>query len=243
MIKIDSLTVQFGGIRPLDALDAQFVAPICGLIGPNGAGKTTLLNVLSGFVTPIEGTILLDDAVLLGLSPRRRVSIGLRRTFQQELVADELTAKENIQAVADHVSADRDSARREVGLALDFVGLGERRNTLGRQLNLFERRMVEIAKTLIGQPKVILMDEPGAGLNESETDRLRRLLVEIPSTFNSSACAHRSRRRSDRLGLQRDAGARFWQAACHGADPRGARRPGRAPRLSGTRVSRWPNAN
>src|SRR5579863_5933130 len=106
MIKIDALTVQFGGIKPLDALEAQFGAPICGLIGPNGAGKTTLLNVLSGFVTPITGTILLDEARLLGLSPRRRVSLGLRRTFQQELVVDELTALENIQAIADHVSAD-----------------------------------------------------------------------------------------------------------------------------------------
>jgi branched-chain amino acid transport system ATP-binding protein len=184
MIKIDALTVQFGGIKPLDALDAQFAALICGLIGPNGAGKTTLLNVLSGFVAPIRGTILLDDTVLLKLSPRRRVGIGLRRTFQQELVVDQLTAMENIQAVADHVSGDRSSARREVGLALDFVGLGERRNTFGRQLNLFERRMVEIAKTLIGRPRVILMDEPGAGLNEAETERLRRLLVEIPSAFD-----------------------------------------------------------
>jgi branched-chain amino acid transport system ATP-binding protein len=185
MIKIDALTVQFGGITPLDALDAEFVAPICGLIGPNGAGKTTLVNVLSGFVTPIRGTILLNDTLLLALSPRRRVGIGLRRTFQQELVVDELTAMENIQAIADHVSADRSSARREVGLALDFVGLGDRRNTLGRQLNLFERRMVEIAKTLIGRPRVILMDEPGAGLNESETEQLRGLLVEIPSSFDS----------------------------------------------------------
>ncbi len=184
MIKIEALTVQFGGIKPLDALDAQFAAPICGLIGPNGAGKTTLLNVLSGFVAPIRGTILLDDTLLLKLSPRRRVGIGLRRTFQQELVVDQLTAMENIQAVADHVSGDRPSARREVGLALDFVGLGERRNTFGRQLNLFERRMVEIAKTLIGRPRVILMDEPGAGLNEAETERLRRLLVEIPSAFD-----------------------------------------------------------
>jgi branched-chain amino acid transport system ATP-binding protein len=92
---------------------------------------------------------------------------------------------ENIQAIADHVSADRTSARREVGLALDFVGLGDRRDTPGRQLNLFERRMVEIAKTLIGGPKVILMDEPGAGLDETETERLRRLLVEIPSAFDS----------------------------------------------------------
>ncbi len=185
MIKIDALTVQFGGITPLDALDAEFAAPICGLIGPNGAGKTTLINVLSGFVTPVKGAIFLNDASLLGLSPRRRVDIGLRRTFQQELVVDELTAMENIQAIADHVSADRTSARREVGAAIDFVGLGERRTALGRQLNLFERRMVEIAKTLIGRPKVILMDEPGAGLNETETGRLRRLLVEIPTAFGT----------------------------------------------------------
>jgi branched-chain amino acid transport system ATP-binding protein len=183
MIKIDALTVRFGGIKPLDALDAQFTAPICGLIGPNGAGKTTLLNVLSGFVTPVEGTIRLDEAALLGLSPRRRVSLGLRRTFQQELVVDELTAMDNIQAIADHVSADYASARREVASALDFVGLSSRSHVLGRHLNLYDRRMVEIAKTLIGRPKVILMDEPGAGLNEAETEQLRRLLVEIPSAF------------------------------------------------------------
>ena len=73
----------------------------------------------------------------------------------------------------------------EVEAALDFVGLDERRNTLGRELNLFQRRMVEIAKTLIGRPRVILMDEPGAGLNEAETERLRRLLAKIPSTFDS----------------------------------------------------------
>jgi len=185
MIKIDALTVQFGGIKPLDALDAEFAAPICGLIGPNGAGKTTLLNVLSGFITPIKGAVSLDGNRLLGLSPRRRVELGLRRTFQQELVVDELTAAENIQAIADHVSADRVSARREIDAAIDFVGLNGRRHSRGRQLNLFERRMVEIAKTLIGRPKVILMDEPGAGLNESETERLRRLLVGIPTVFES----------------------------------------------------------
>jgi branched-chain amino acid transport system ATP-binding protein len=185
VIKIDSLSVRFGGIKPLDELDAEFSAPICGLIGPNGAGKTTLLNVLSGFVTPIKGRILLNDTALLGLSPRRRVSMGLRRTFQQELVVDELTAMENIQAIADHVSGDRASARRQVDAALDFVGLGDRRNIPGRRLNLFERRMVEIGKTLIGQPKAILLDEPGAGLNEEETDRLRRLLIKIPTTFDS----------------------------------------------------------
>ena len=112
MIKIDALTVQFGGIKPLDALEAQFAAAICGLIGPNGAGKTTLLNVLSGFVRPVEAPSCSTIRRLLGLSPQRRVSLGLRRTFQQELVVDELTAMENIQAIADHVSATT-SARGE----------------------------------------------------------------------------------------------------------------------------------
>jgi len=185
MIQIDALTVQFGGIKPLDALDARFEAPICGLIGPNGAGKTTLLNVLSGFVRPVEGAILLDDAALLKLSPHRRVGLGLRRTFQQELVVDDLTAMENIQAIADHLSGDRAAARREIETALEFVGLGAKRHVPGRQLNLFDRRMVEIGKTLIGRPRVILMDEPGAGLNEVETERLRRLLLQIPSAFDS----------------------------------------------------------
>ena len=131
------------------------------------------------------GELRINDAALLGLSPQRRVSLGLRRTFQQELVVDELTAMENIQAIADHVSADHASARREVATALDFVGLSTRRSMLGRQLNLFDRRRVEIAKTLIGRPKVILMDEPGAGLNEVETEELRRLLIQIPSAFDT----------------------------------------------------------
>jgi branched-chain amino acid transport system ATP-binding protein len=185
MISIDALTVRFGGIRALDALEAELTAPICGLIGPNGAGKTTLVNVLSGFVRPYAGIVALDGIALLDLPPRRRVALGLRRTFQQEVVVDELTAADNVQAIADHVSASRQSGRREVQAALDFVGLGERRNVLGRQLNLYERRMVEIAKTLIGRPRVILMDEPGAGLNEAETDRLRRLLTLIPEAFGT----------------------------------------------------------
>ncbi len=185
MIKIESLTVQFGGVRPLDALEGEFTAPICGLIGPNGAGKTTLLNVLSGFVTPVKGSVALNDIALRGLSPTRRVAAGLRRTFQQELVVDELTARENIQAIADHISASRQDARDEIARALGFVELTGRADVLGRQLNLYERRMIEIAKTLIGRPKAILLDEPGAGLNESETDRLRRLLMQIPERFGA----------------------------------------------------------
>jgi branched-chain amino acid transport system ATP-binding protein len=185
VIKIESLTVQFGGVRPLDALEGEFKAPICGLIGPNGAGKTTLLNVLSGFVTPVKGATYLDGVPMRGLSPTRRVRVGLRRTFQQELVVDDLTARENIQAIADHISATRADANDEIERALAFVELTPRANVLGRSLNLYERRMIEIGKTLIGKPKTILLDEPGAGLNDTETDRLQRLLVQIPERFGA----------------------------------------------------------
>jgi len=182
-IRIRDLTVQFGGVRALDALDAELSEPIVGLIGPNGAGKTTLLNVLSGFIRPRSGSVLLDDTDLLALSPVRRVAFGLRRTFQQEQVVDDLTLFENVRAIADHVWRGRAEAMADIERAIAFVGLQRARHTLGRHANLYERRMVEIAKTLIGRPKLVLVDEPGAGLNDAETERLRQLLLEIPGAF------------------------------------------------------------
>ena len=185
MIRIEHLTVRFGGVRPLDDLSADLTAPIAGLIGPNGAGKTTLLNVLSGFVRPVSGEIALDGTRLTHLPPLRRVALGLRRTFQQELVVDELTLRENVQAGADHLAADRAAGRSEVDRALGFVGLAAEAGRRGARLNLFERRMAEIARTLIGAPKAVLLDEPGAGLNEAETARLRAVLSAIPAAFGA----------------------------------------------------------
>lgn len=185
MIRIENLGVRFGGVRPLDDLNADLSAPIVGLIGPNGAGKTTLLNVMSGFIRPHSGRITMNGMAITGLSPARRVALGLRRTFQQEMVVDELTLRDNVQAIADHVVHDRRTRRAEVDRALTFVGMADRSSQPGRTLNLFERRMAEIAKTLIGQPKVVLMDEPGAGLNEAEAQQLRTVLVGIPNTFGA----------------------------------------------------------
>ncbi|MFH1794183.1 MAG: ATP-binding cassette domain-containing protein [Pseudomonadota bacterium] len=182
MITIDNLTVQFGGVRPLDGLSAELRAPVVGLIGPNGAGKTTLLNVLSGFVTPVQGSVRMDDVELLSLSPRQRVRAGLRRVFQQEMVVEDLTAFDNVMAIADHVSTVV-TAAGEVEAAIDFVGLRAVRDVLGRRLSLYERRMTEIAKTLVGKPKVVLLDEPAAGLNDTETARLRKVVAAMPDRF------------------------------------------------------------
>jgi branched-chain amino acid transport system ATP-binding protein len=119
---------------------------------------------------------------LLSLKPRQRVRAGLRRLFQQEMVVQDLTAFENVMAIADHVS-DPAKAAGEVETAIDFVGLQAVRDVPERRLSLYERRMTEIAKTLIGQPKVVLLDEPAAGLNDTETARLRKVISALPDRF------------------------------------------------------------
>lgn len=185
MIRIEEVTVQFGGVRPLNGLTAEFTDPICGLIGPNGAGKTTLLNVLSGFVTPIAGRVLLDGQDLLPLSPQQRFCAGLRRSFQTEQVVDDLSVWDNLMAACDNLANVAEPPAQQISRALHFTGLIERVGTLGGALNLFERRMVEIAKALIGAPRAILLDEPGAGMNEVESQLLRKVLLGIPEGFGA----------------------------------------------------------
>ena len=183
MISISDLTVQFGGVRPLNALNVTFSKPICGLIGPNGAGKTTLLNVLSGFVTPVSGRIYMNRADLLSMSPTRRVRAGLRRSFQTEQVVDDLNVYDNVLAVLDHLPATTIDAADDVSTALRYTGLAQVASTMGKSLNLFERRMLEIAKALVGKPSAVLFDEPGAGMSEGETGKLRECLLGIPEMF------------------------------------------------------------
>jgi branched-chain amino acid transport system ATP-binding protein len=184
MIETDLVTVQFGQVKPLDQLSVRLAAPVCGLIGPNGAGKTTLLNVISGFITPMRGTVRMNGTDLTGLTPADRVRAGLRRSFQQELVVEDLTVRENVLALADHVSPRR-MAEAETAAALAFCGLAAVANLPGRRLNLFQRRMVELARMLVGGPRVILLDEPAAGLNEAETSGLRGRLGGISAAFGA----------------------------------------------------------
>ncbi|MDR3468459.1 MAG: ATP-binding cassette domain-containing protein [Xanthobacteraceae bacterium] len=184
MIRLENLTVSFGGVTALDALDVELTAPVVGLIGPNGAGKTTLLNVMSGFVTPRGGDVFLAGQRLTHLRPADRARLGLRRTFQQEQVVEELTVWENVQAIADHL-ADPRRGRAEIARAIGRVGLSGKERMPGAHLNLLERRLVELAKTLVGGPKAILLDEPGAGLDEIESRRLYTLLKDIPGELGA----------------------------------------------------------
>jgi branched-chain amino acid transport system ATP-binding protein len=184
MIAIENVVVQFGGVRPIDNLTATIDAPVAGLIGPNGAGKTTLLNVLSGFVTPRGGRVSVDGRSLLDLSPLQRTGAGLRRSFQTEQVVEDLTVSQNLMAIADNVVAHSRRAD-EVDAAIGFVRLADCRNVLGQALNLFQRRLVELGKCLIGSPRLILLDEPAAGLSAQEGEVLRSLILQIPEKYGA----------------------------------------------------------
>jgi len=181
MIEIHDLVVQFGGVKPIDGLTVKLTRPIVGLIGPNGAGKTTLLNVFSGFVEPRRGWVKVRGEMITGIPAHQRADMGLRRTFQTDQIAEDLTLLENVQAVADHVRFDsRDEERKAVHGAIDFVGLSHRLNRKGSDLSTEERHLAEIAKALIGNPKLVMLDEPGAGMSETESEHLQKVIKGIP---------------------------------------------------------------
>jgi ABC-type branched-subunit amino acid transport system ATPase component len=180
VIEISGVTVQFGGVCGINDLTATLAAKITGLVGPNGAGKTTLLNVLSGFVRPSAGTIKLDGENVLRLSPYRRAAYGIRRTFQTEQVVENLTVWNNVAAALDNLLLGGRSRSELIDAALAYVGLGGRSQQVGGALNASDRRMVEIARCIIAKPRLVMIDEPGAGLSEGESDHLRRVIVGIP---------------------------------------------------------------
>ena len=180
MIDVSGLTVRFSGITPIDDMSLVFPVGTCGLIGPNGAGKTTFFNVLSGFVKPVAGTITAFDQDLLKMADFRRARWGLRRTFQTEMAIEQLSIYDNVAMIHEHSGAKRSSRRADVLTALDFVGLTVPPKTKVGGLNARERRLVEVARAVVGQPKLVLLDEPAAGLPDEETGHLAEVIRRIP---------------------------------------------------------------
>jgi branched-chain amino acid transport system ATP-binding protein len=179
MIEIDDLAVQFGGVRPLDAMTVTFPAGICGLIGPNGAGKTTFFNVMSGFVTPVNGSVVSDGTDILAMTDFQRARWGLRRTFQTEQAIESLTVYENVLTVQEH-TANGGDAKAEVERALTFARLDGVADATVRSLAAKERRFIEVARAVVGNPKVVMLDEPAAGLPDEESAELREIIQAIP---------------------------------------------------------------
>lgn len=175
MLEVTSLSVGFGGVPAVD--DVSFgvgAGETVGLIGPNGAGKTTVLNAISGLVRT-SGMVALDGQELRRLSPNRRARLGMARTFQQPQIFDGQTICEHLLVAADHARNGSLGPAEAVAL----VGIDRPLHQRCNELNSHERVLVEIARALVQRPKLILLDEPAAGLLPHEVDDLLGLISRI----------------------------------------------------------------
>src|SRR5215472_12930335 len=180
MIEVAGLTVRFGGVTSLDGMNVTFETGTCGLIGPNGAGKTTFFNVLSGFVRPVTGTVRAFGEDLLSMVHFRRARWGVRRTFQTEQSIEELSVFDNVSMVHEHARLAGTSRRQDVLGAIAFVGLQADPSARVSTLAAGERRLLEVARAVVGRPKLVLLDEPAAGLPDEETRHLSQVIRAIP---------------------------------------------------------------
>jgi branched-chain amino acid transport system ATP-binding protein len=180
VIEVQDLEVRFGGVKPLDGMTVTFPSGTCGLIGPNGAGKTTFFNVLSGFVEPARGAVRAFGEDLLKMPDYRRARWGLRRTFQTEQAIEKLSVYDNVALVHEHSERGGSSRDADVLGAIDFVGLETEPNAKVGTLGARERRLVEVARAVVGKQRMVLLDEPAAGLPEEETEHMGGVIRQIP---------------------------------------------------------------
>lgn len=180
MIELSNLSVHFGGVVALDNVSARFNAPVSGIIGPNGAGKTTTMNVISGFL-PCTGSITYNGDEIGKLAPYKRARWGLRRSFQREQIADDLSVADNLQVILDTQVRGAKTTGLSLDHALEATGLQDKRYQLAANLNNYERRLVDIARCLVANPKIVMLDEPGGGLSSDETYALGELISIIHS--------------------------------------------------------------
>ncbi|HYD64458.1 ABC transporter ATP-binding protein [Azospirillum sp.] len=192
-----NIDLSFGGIRVLRNLDLEFrPGEITGLIGPNGAGKTSLFNCLTGAYRPQQGAIALGGRSLSGLPPAARAAHGVVRSFQTVALCPDLTVVENVMMglARNHRAGwlnaflplprgrrERAAMRTAALAALAEFGLADAADRSPAQLPPGNQRLVEIARAIVGRPTVLLLDEPAAGLNNSETRDLTRALQRLAS--------------------------------------------------------------
>ena len=178
MIKLENLTVRFGGVVALDAVSAELSAPVSGIIGPNGAGKTTAMNVISGFLE-CTGGIARDGEEIGNLPAHKRARWGLRRSFQREQIAEDRTVSDNLRVILDGLPGTAADKRNDLERALEVTKLTRLAEAPAHTLNTFERRLTDVARCLVGQPKMVMFDEPGGGLTREEARQLGDLILRI----------------------------------------------------------------
>lgn len=199
LLKIEKLTHYFGGLKAVS--DFNFEIPegsIYGLIGPNGSGKTTTFNLITGIYTPTEGKISFQGHDITGQKPFRIVHRGIARTFQNLRIFGNLSALDNIRIARHYTTrsglassilrmpsfkAEERQVRKEALELLDLMHLSHRATEKAKNLPYGELRRLEIARALATKPRLILLDEPAAGMNPKEVDDLMHLILRIRNEF------------------------------------------------------------
>jgi branched-chain amino acid transport system ATP-binding protein len=191
LLNVDALRVTYGGVTAVDDVDlAVPEGKVIGLIGPNGAGKTSIIDALTGYHAPAAGTVTFEGDDITSLRAHLRARRGLVRTFQSVELFDDLTVDENLlvasqrmgvlQALRDLLAPIARHPREDVDWALDLCGLADVADRLPTELSHGRRKLVGVARALAQRPRLVLMDEPAAGLDTDESQELGRRLRALP---------------------------------------------------------------
>jgi len=192
VLELKALSRYFGGVRALDGLDLTVnEGEIVGLIGPNGSGKSTTVNLIAGLLPLTAGEIVFRKQPLRDVPVHRRLQLGIARTFQNIRLFGQLSVWQNLW-VAQNSPEDRSRrgffsrwlggqtrGRKEIAQLLEFSALGHKQNELAANLSFGEQRRLELARALAARPKLLLLDEPAAGMNAEEIGQLRQRIVDL----------------------------------------------------------------
>ena len=198
LLRVEALSKEFGGVHAIEDLSfAINPGTIHSIIGPNGAGKTTLFNLITGLYRPSAGRVLLDEREIAGLKPSRLAALGISRTFQNLQIFFNMTAIENVMVGA-HLHLDRRFlpslfhapalARADRALTercaelMDFVGIGDHVGAEAARMPYGALKRLEIARALAARPKLLLLDEPAAGLNPTEARAIDEVIQRVAAS-------------------------------------------------------------
>ncbi len=202
LLSVENVTVRFGGIVALDGVSFQIrKGAVCGLIGPNGAGKTTLFNCLSRLYPIESGSIRVEGQPIQRLPSHQMASLGLGRTFQNLAVFSTMTVSENVMVGAHlhansgffanslrlpKVTREEQGLRQDANAILQLLRLEDHAQRMVRDLPFAIQKRVEIARALAARPKLLMLDEPAAGLNHEELEELKTFINEIRHSLDIS---------------------------------------------------------
>jgi branched-chain amino acid transport system ATP-binding protein len=200
LLKVENAGIRFGGLKAVSDVNLELKqGELVGLIGPNGAGKTTFFNLLTGVYVPTEGSISLNGEKLNGLAPYKITQKGISRTFQNIRLFSELSVLDNVKVayhslakhsivssifrLPSHFSGEREMEEKAIEF-LKIFKLDEAMHETAKNLPYGQQRRLEIARALAANPKLLLLDEPAAGMNPQETEELMNLIALIREKFD-----------------------------------------------------------